>query len=141
MIEIQLRSHEQHIEILNRIRPHTKYIEIVVPYADAPSDELIVKLQPFFIERKQVKSWQGTFSKGKASTLYRYQYSRDVFKILETYTAFFFSRDNQRGEPFAEYTPFGDKDIAFCNAENDVLFYTTTHEAIAEIQDDFATDL
>ena len=114
-------SHEQHIEILNKIKPFTKFVEIVIPYGDSPNDELILSLRPFLIERKKVHEWAGTISGGKASTLYRYSSSDYLFQRLNELESFFTSLDYN--------------DIAFFDENNDVIFYTTTHERYAVINE------
>jgi hypothetical protein len=124
LVQIIISSHEQHIELLNKIRPLTKFIEIVIPYTDTPNDELILSFRPFLIERKKVHEWTGTISGGKASTLYRYSSFDYLFERLCGYESFF--------------TSFGDNDIAFFDADNNVIFYTTTHEGYAFINEAIA---
>ena len=149
MEQIIITSHEQHVALLKKISPATKFIEIVIPYGEASNDELIISLRPFLIEMKKVWEWAGTISGGTESTLYRYSSDDALFQRLNEYEAFFlhipyktspddfiyFPDDIVRWQ--MEYTSFGDKDIAFFDENSDVLFWTTTHEGDAFIHEKF----
>ena len=142
-----LPSHERHVEILDKIRPLTRFVEIVIPYGDVQNDELIIALEPFLVETKKVQEWTGTISGGGAVTLHRYFASDDLFQCLSEYEGFFMSIPYKASpDDFIhihsdivlwqmEYTSFGDKDIAFFDEDGNVLFYTTTHEGDAFIDE------
>ena len=149
MERIILSSHEQHIKILKRIRSSARFVEIVIPYGEAPNDALIISLKPFLLETKKVWEWTGTISRGTASTLYRYSSDDALFQYLNEYDSFFINVPLRNSpDDFIyinddilrwqmEYTSFGNKDIAFLDENNDVLFYTTTHEGDAFINEKF----
>ena len=140
MKQVILSSHEQHVEILNKIRPSARFVEIVIPHGDAPDDELIMALKPYLFETKKVQEWAGTIFGGRPATLRRYSCDDRLFQRLSEYEGFFihvpyktspgdfihFHDDIERWQ--MEYTTFGDKDIAFLEENGGVLFYTTTHE-------------
>ena len=147
MNQIIISSHAQHVEILKRVEPFTKFVEIVSRYAGALTDELTTSLAQFLVETKEVWEWAGTISKGAASTLYRYSYDEALFQNLREYEGFFIhmpyrnSSDDFINIPDSvvlwqmRYTSFGDKDIAFFDENNDLLFYTVTHEGYAFIDE------
>ena len=155
MKRILLFSHAQHLEILKKIKPFTKYVEIATPYRDGDDEELIVALRPFLIETKKTKEWTGTRTWSEmATSLYRYNCNDELFRILSEYESFFISVNIQKISNYVKQicgavnvgywqaygTSFGDIDIAFFDENNEELFSTTTHEGIAIINEKFELD-
>ncbi|MBD8026398.1 hypothetical protein H9636_06970 [Ureibacillus sp. Re31] len=136
MNEVLIYTREDFIKILTLLKNKTKYIELVIPYGDNENDDLVQFLEPYLTTKKKVKSWTGTKTKGKSSTMYKYEYNeqdeKKILKFLHNYSSFFFHiKDSDGFYNEVKLTEFGDKDIAFFDQKGNCLFYTTTHEGLA----------
>lgn len=133
----KLNNHKQYIDILNKLKPHCKYIEIVV-IDGRKSNKLIEKFKDDILEVKKVSKWWGTETKG-SNYLYKINFSEELFEYLkqfETFCKYYeYGSNNEsliRGD-YSEITDFGLDDIAFYNENNESLLCTTTHEGYIAI--------
>lgn len=134
MVQIYLFSHDDYKNLLNILKIYTKYVEVVIPYGDSPSDPFIMSLQDLLMVRKQVFKWQGTETYGSVpSTLYQFLATEKLFdSLVNMYDNFFYVSNNKLD---FHYSSFGDKDIAFYDAENKPIFYATPHEGYSYIRE------
>lgn len=133
----KLNNHKQYIDILNKLKPHCKYIEIVI-IDGRKSNKLIEKFTNDILEVKKVSKWWGTETKG-SNYLYKINFSEELFEYLkqfETFCKYYeYGSNNEsliRGD-YSEITDFGLDDIAFYNENNECLLCTTTHEGYIAI--------
>ncbi|MFL0507310.1 hypothetical protein ACH0B5_16335 [Ureibacillus sp. 179-F W5.1 NHS] len=136
MREVPIYKREDFLNILALLKNKTKCIELVIPYGDNEKDDLVQFLEPYLITKKKVKSWTGTTTKGKSSTMYKYEYTeqdeKKILKFLHNYSSFFFHIQDSNGYyNEVKLTEFEDKDIAFFDQKGNCLFYTITHEGLA----------
>lgn len=133
--ELQLVSHEQHLELLDALEKTARTIE-VVQICEDECDPLIKELTLFIIKKERVNRWHGTWQGGRGSLKYTTSADRKVFVCLRKYEGFF--RSTADGH---HTTDFGLDDIAFIDGGGAVLFYTTTHEGYAYIAPKIAKEL
>ena len=133
----KLNNHKQYIDILNKLKPHCKYIEIVI-IDGRKSNKLIEKFTNDILEVKKVSKWWETETKG-SNYLYKINFSEELFEYLkqfETFCKYYeYGSNNEsliRGD-YSEITDFGLDDIAFYNENNECLLCTTTHEGYIAI--------
>lgn len=66
--------------------------------------------------------------------MYVYRYDKAIFKKLKNYSSFFFFQTDCNGCDSMRFTEFGDKDIAFFDKNDELVFWTITHEGYADIR-------
>lgn len=139
---IYLTGHQQHIEILSRLRKPTRRIVIVQVDGEVKDDPLIVNALSMMelITKRQTREWFSTKTFGTPGVEYVFQKKRKFFDFLTGYDAFFVSlppSEYDRKGYRVEYTDFDpSNDIAFLDENGQLLFYTCTHEGIAMIHPD-----
>lgn len=143
MEHIDLTDHEQHVEILTKLRKLTHRIVIVQVDGEVKDDPLIVKALSMMelLFKHQTWEWFSTdrFG-GKPAVEYVFRKKREFFDFLKGYEAFFISDPPSRfdrKEYRVRYTDFNPaNDIAFLDEDGQLLFYTCTHEGMAMIHPD-----
>lgn len=140
---IYLTDHQQHLEILAKLRKLTRRIVIVQVDGEVKDDPLIVKALSMMelISKHQTKEWFSTKRWGGTPAVeYVFQKKREFFDFLKGYEAFFISDPPSkfdRKEYRVRYTDFDPaNDIAFLDENGQLLFYTCTHEGMALIHPD-----
>lgn len=84
------------------------------------------------IDEKSTNEWVGTLTKGKSAIEYTFKATPEFFDYLKKFEAFFIVVTDKYGGYNVTYTDFNSNDdIAFIDKNDDVLFYTTTHEGYA----------
>ena len=136
MVPVEIKNHQEYIDILNKLKEKTKYI-ILVQIDGYDEDDKIVAYANSVMEleqKREVRKWLGTITCGGKAVQYTYVASKEFFKYLYGFSSFFFNTTSKRGEFQVIDTEFGLDDIAFLDKEHNMLFYTTTHEGYANIE-------
>lgn len=135
LIPVSLKSHEEYLKILNKLKAKTKYIEIVQINGSDDEDKVVgfsnshLKL----IEKREVNKWLGTKTSRRVPKYIYCISSEDkaFWKFLSGFSAFYLEMQDQKGGYAPLETEFGLDDIAFLDINRDPLFFTTTHEGYA----------
>lgn len=143
LVSIELKSHEQYLDILNRVKKKTVYVEIVQPgglnkdkkYIENDKVVHFANIHLRLVKECEVNEWLGTWSKPKGKKfVYAIYYNDETFwDFLSEFSSFFFVEVGKKGEWKVINTDFGLDDIAFLDKDKKPLFYTTTHEGYADI--------
>ena len=141
LVSVELKSHEQYLDILNRVKKRTVYVEIVqisgLSKKYIKNDKVVQFANEHLrlIEKCKVNEWLGTWSDPKGKKyLYSIYYNDETFwDFLSGFSSFFFAGVNESEKYVVEETEFGLDDIAFLDKDKNPLFYTTTHEGYAHI--------
>lgn len=133
-IGINLFNHEQYIEVLNRIRKDTQKIIIVQINGYEEDDPIVNTAREMMVLEKKEKTshWYGTRTRGDRGLQYTFLKKRSFFDYLSCFESFFIS-DISDNCYDVKRTDFGIDDIAFVGENEELLFYTTTHEGYAHI--------
>ena len=127
----------QYLDILNKIRKATAKIVIVQIDGLKEDDPVVETAKQLMILEKQeiVDKWFGTIAPGRKAVQYTFQKKREFFGYLSTFESFFIVKSEN---PYVvEETDFGMDDIAFLDQNGELLFYTTTHEGYAYLNERF----
>ena len=133
----KLNNHETYINVLNKIEPKCKYIEIVVVWG-RKSNELVDKFSEDILTVNKVSKWWGTETR-RTNYLYRINYSKELFEYMRQFETFCkyheygSNKESLRRGDYSETTNFGIDDIAFYDKDDNYLLYTTTHEGYISI--------
>lgn len=122
----KLNEHTHYLQILNKLKKKTSYIEIVL-IDGKKTNNLVEKFKNQIISIESVSEWWGTKTFGR-NRLVRINSSDELFSYLESFETFckYYTSKN-RGD-YSLLTDFGIDDIAFYDSLNDILLCTTTHE-------------
>lgn len=122
----KLNEHEQYLQILDKLKKKTSYIEIVL-IDGKKTNNLVEKFKDQIISTDAVSEWWATKTSGR-NKLVRINSSDELFSYLETFETFckFYTSSN-RGD-YSVLTDFGIDDIAFYDILGNPLLLTTTHE-------------
>ncbi len=138
----KLNTHQEYINVLDKIEIKCKYIEVVV-IDGRKSNELIDKFKDDILNIKKVSKWWGTQTRG-SNYLYSINSSKEIFEYLrnfETFCKYYeYGSNNEslrRGD-YCEITDFGLDDIAFYDKNANCLLCTTTHEGYIAISEKIA---
>lgn len=132
-VSIELTDHQQYLWLLEQLRKNTAYIMLVQINEEDEKDPILSKALSCMklVEKRYVGKWPGTVRKGAKAPQYLFQADARFFKFLNGFPSFFFNRKDPWGCELVEETDFGQDDIAFLDQEQNILFYTTTHEGYA----------
>lgn len=136
-VPITLKTHSQYLEILNTIRKDTVKIVIVQIDGEDPKDPIVNQAKERMLLEKQeiVSRWFGTVAPGRSAVQYTFLKNRDFFSFLSSLESFFLVGSES---PYTvKKTEFGFDDIAFLDSNGDVLFFTTTHEGYAHLNNKY----
>lgn len=126
---VRFPNHEAYLDTLKRVCAKAARMEIATPHQNDPDDELLIFLQRNLIGKKTTNEWAGTLGCGDDTSLYSYRYTPKIFKKLAGYACFFAYEDSPWEDgPFSEP---GNKDFAFFDEKDNVIFWTTAHERYA----------
>lgn len=142
-VPIDISDHKKYLDILNIIRKDTAKIVIVQIDGYNKDDAIIETAQNMMIleKREIVSEWYGTIAeRGRGAIKYTFIKNREFFGYLSTFESFFICKNTKNGYE-VECTNFGLDDIAFLGANDELLFYTTTHEGFADINKKFIKDM
>lgn len=137
LVPVSLKTHEQYLAILKKLKPKTKYIEIV--QTDDFDDDKIVEFANSnlkLIEKRMVKKWCGTCFSSRRVPKYIYSVGcddKEFWKFLGRFSSFYLESYSDEYGYVPLETEFGLNDIAFLDKDKNLLFYTTTHEGYAEM--------
>ena len=136
-VPVTITNHKQYLDILNKIRKETMKIIIVQIYGFKKDDPIVETAKQMMILEKQetVDKWFGTIARGRNAVQYTFQKKREYFGYLSSFESFFIVESENPYE--VEKTDFGMDDIAFIDQNGEMLFYTTTHEGYAYINERF----
>ena len=139
-VPITITNHTQYIDILNKIRKATAKIIIVQINGFVKDDPIVETAKQMMILEKQeiVDRWFGTIAPGRKAVQYTFQKKRAYFGYLSDFESFFIVESENPYE-VAE-TDFGFDDIAFIDQNGEMLFYTTTHEGYAYINEQLMSE-
>lgn len=136
MVSVEIKNHQEYIDILNKLKEKTKYIILVQINGYDEDDEIVVYANSVMEleQKREVRKWLGTVTRGGKAVQYTYVVSKAFFKYLYGFSSFFFNTTSREGGFQVIDTEFGLDDIAFLDQDRNVLFYTTTHEGYANIE-------
>ena len=132
-IDIVLSNHEQYLKMLNLIRKETKKIIIVQIDGKDETDPVVNTAKKMMtVEKIEVVSeWFSTIAPGRKAVQYTFLKKREFFDYLNSFESFFIVSSTN---PYTVIdTDFGFDDIAFLDSNDELLFYTTTHEGFASL--------
>ena len=131
-------SHKEYLSLLRILKEKTAYISIVPIEYEGSTNEIISLANKYMscIRQKKVNRWPGTVRKGPGAKQYEFAANKRFFEELERYESFFINETNEYGWEEVRTTDFGLDDIAFLDSQNELLFFTTTHEGYAFIRED-----
>lgn len=129
--QVVVRTHDDYAALLQRLRPHTASIEFAI-HRHQPPNPLPELLADWVTEtRLGVPARPGYAKPSPTSTLLTVRAHRDVFAALRSFEGFFrLSTDTRLGDR-AEFTDFGNVDVAFRDRTGAIVFWTVTHEGLA----------
>lgn len=133
-----IQNHDQFVELLLRLRKLTKYIVIVQPDRGNKKEPLILKAMEKMrlLDQYKTGEWPGTKTSGYG-VLHKFDVlDKSFFHELMKYEAFYFNETDQEGGIRTRRTDFGIDDIIFLDKDQQLLFYTTTHEGYSMIHPD-----
>lgn len=122
----KLNKHNDYINILNKLKSKTKYIEIVL-IDEKETNELIENFKNDIISTKIVSKWWGTETSAK-NKLIKVNATDKLFDYLEKFETFCKYYTSKIKGDYSEITDFGYDDIAFYDEKDNLLLCTTTHE-------------
>lgn len=129
-VPTKIGTHENYINLLNKIRSDTCYISLVQIEGIGQEDPIVANANKLMelIGSKKVKEWPGTRSFGKGGKIFHYKSKREFFHYLYSFDAFFFEKISKYGVFSVKETDFGLDDIIFMDKDENILLFTTTHE-------------
>lgn len=134
---ILLKNHKQYLSILDKLQKLTAQIVLVQIDGPDPEDPVVntaLEMMPL-VRKEVVDEWFSTIAeRGRGAIQYTFTKKREFFGYLKTFDSFFLARDTLRGFQ-VQQTSFGYDDIAFLDSGGNLLFYTTTHEGYAYMQE------
>lgn len=135
---IELSNHKQYLEILNKTSKLTSKIVIVQIDGPDKEDEIVntaFRIMP--LENKEiVNEWYGTIAEGSRGAIkYTFIKKHSFFEYLASFESFFIGKIDKYNNYDVIYTDFGIDDIAFLGDNGELLFYTTTHEGEAYLNE------
>jgi len=127
---VEIRDHDEYVELLGAVRPFTRYIAIVQIDGYDPDDEVVLEADACMESagRYNTNNWPGTKTSGMRAQVHMYKANHKFFKFLAEFESFFFNVRDEWGCDVVERTDFGFDDIIFMDENRDVMMYTTTHE-------------
>lgn len=128
---VELGSHEQYLEYLDLIESDTEKIVIVQIDGADNADPIVKRAEKSMClqSRRRTNDWYGTITLGKQGMEYTFLKSNEFFEYLRSLEAFYIETS---AVPYTfRLTDFGTDDIAFVDKNDNLLFYTTTHEGDA----------
>ena len=132
-VYVDILDHRQYLEILSKIRKDT-YKIVIVQIDGYKKDDPVVDtaMQMMPLEKKEtVSRWFGTAAPGRQAVQYTFTKKREFFGYLSSFEAFYIRRTGKKNCYELEYTDFGLDDIAFLDENDELLFFTVTHEGFA----------
>lgn len=135
---VEIRDYDEYLELLNAVKPFTRYIAIIQIDGYDPEDQ-VVRAADSIMEtagRYRTRNWPGTRTRQDRAQVHMYKSNREFFRWLEDGDAFFYNSQDEWGCDVVEKTDFGFDDIVFMDENQDVLMYTTTHEGVICILED-----
>ncbi len=132
-VSIELTDHQQYLWLLEQLRKNTAYIMLIQINEEDEKDPILSEALSCMklAGKRYVSKWPGTVRKGAKAPQYLFRADARFFKFLNGFPSFFFNRKDPWGCELVEETDFGQDDIAFLDQEQNILFYTTTHEGYA----------
>lgn len=138
LVPVELKTHEQYLAILKKLKSKTKYIEIVQIDEFEPNDKVVefANCNLKRLEKRIVKEWLGTAYTSRRVPKYVYSICSDdegFWKFLSGFSSFYLESYSDECGYVPIETEFGLDDIAFLDKDKNPLFYTTTHEGCADM--------
>lgn len=137
IVAVSLKTHEEYLGILNKLKSKSKYVEIVQIDGFDKEDKIVefANCHLKLIEKREVNKWLGTKTN---RVVPKYVYlipseGRDFWKFLSRFSSFYLESYSEKYGYMPLETEFGLDDIAFLDKDKNPLFYTTTHEGYADI--------
>lgn len=132
-VPITITNHRQYLDILKKVRKETAKIIIVQIDGLVKDDPIIQTARQMMIleKRENVNRWLGTISHGWCAVQYTFKMNWEFFDYLSDFESFFIVKSEN--PYYVARTDFGLDDIAFLDQNEEILFYTTTHEGHAYI--------
>lgn len=134
---VTIKSRSQYLGILDMIRKDTAKIILVQIDGEDKNDPVVntAKEMMALEKREIVSEWFGTITRGRAAVQYTFTKKRDFFAYLRSFESFFIVTSEN---PYrVRLTNFGYDDIAFLDARGELLFFTTTHEGYAYLNNKY----
>ena len=129
----RINNHDEYLEILNKLKKKSKYIEYVL--VDENDIEFINTFKSLIMSMTYKNKWWGTKIRGKGRPVYKIRSSKEIFQYLNKFETFCKFNISIYGD-IAESTNFGTNDIAFFDEQEKPLLFTTTHEGYITIRND-----
>lgn len=146
----KLNTHEEYINILEKLEKKSKYIEIFIIGTHTHNNQIVEDFSDDIIERDRVSEIGGNKIYYGEYNLFRIKASNELFEYLryfETFCKFFDGNITYDGDKIVdiesasiEYTDFGIDDIAFYDDNEIPLLSTVTHECIIEVREDLLNE-
>ena len=134
---IILKTHEQYLEYLDLIEKDCAKIIIVQIDGEDNADPIIFSAEKkmHLESRKRVVEWFGSIAPNSKALEYTFTKSKEFFDYLRSFEAFYIEISDIPYE--IRRTDLGIDDIAFIGEKGDLLFYTTTHEGCAYLNEKY----
>lgn len=137
---VEIRDHEEYIELIELIRPVVTSIAIIQIYGYNPKDPVIMEADACMkqVSAYNSNNWPGTRTRGNRGQVFVYEQVREFYDYLYSIEAFFINESDPRTlEEKVVLTEFGINDIVFMDSKGNVLLYTTTHEGDIYLNEDY----
>lgn len=134
---IELKTHTQYLEYLDLIEKDCAKIVIVQIDGLDKNDPVVnfAKNKMRLESENRVLEWFGSIAPNNNAIEYTFAKNKAFFDYLRTLEAFFIEVAENPYE--IRRTPFGIDDIAFLGKKGELLFYTTTHEGYAYLNEKY----
>ena len=144
----KLNTHEEYINILEKLEKKSKYIEIFI--IGTHNNQIVEDFNDDIIERDRVSKIGGNKIYYGEYNLFRIKASNELFEYLRYFETFCKSFDGNKTYDkdkivdvegvSIQYTDFGIDDIAFYDDNGIPLLFTVTHECIIEVREDLLNE-
>lgn len=138
MENIRITTKADYFEIVNFLEKKTKYVELLRLLDDQESTIILNKYKYLLVTEKNVSNWNNSGAKG---TLFKFDIDlvnrKKFFNDLRKIDSFFYNHFDVVLGSSVDTTEFGYMNIAFFDLNGKLLFYTSTHEGLAWIENEF----
>ncbi len=129
--KVTFNNHQEYLDLLYQIKPYI-YAFDLADINNNPDDKIInfALDNCNLLATEKTSRWLGTIG-SKKIIKYTFEFNDKFFKFIKQFAAFYL--DEKTFAELNDYPHFTQADIAFFDANQDVVFYATCHENIGFI--------
>ncbi len=126
---ITLKNNTEYRNLLKKLKPHIKYVELINFLDDNDEIILFAKENLELISEIHTNKFKKSKYGGRKKILYTFKFNQKFYDLLKTFNSFFINID----ENIVQFDDnFKQLDLAFLDKNKNTIFYIITHEGLAE---------